>query len=141
MKDNTLQNTVDWFVEAVRNPTDKNKVVQIGVHVEEFSEMLASIGCNTAADEMSHAADLFKTGKIAYSELKIDRQELLDSLADQIVTACGIAQLFGMDIVGALNEVNRSNWSKFENGCAIFDENGKIKKGANYSKPNLKSFL
>lgn len=141
MKENTLQNTVDWFVEAVRNPTDKNKVVQIGVHVEEFSEMLASIGCKTAADEMSHAADFFKAGKIAYSELNIDRQELLDSLADQIVTACGIAQLFGMDIVGALNEVNRSNWSKFENGRAIFDENGKIKKGVNYSKPNLESFI
>ncbi len=141
MKDNTLQNTVDWFAEAVRTPTDKNKVVQIGVHIEEFSEMLASIGLAECADSMSHAADFFKAGQVSYSDLKIDRQELLDSLADQIVTSCGIAHLFGMDIIGALNEVNRSNWSKFENGRAIFDENGKIKKGVNYSKPKLESFI
>jgi hypothetical protein len=45
--------------------------------------------------------------------------------------------MFDMDIVGALREVNRSNYSKFVNGRAVFDENGKIKKGADYSKPDL----
>jgi hypothetical protein len=58
-------------------------------------------------------------------------------LADQIVTAVGIASMLDMDIVGALQEVNRSNYSKFVNGRAVFDENGKIKKGADYSKPDL----
>ena len=46
----------------------------------------------------------------------------------------------GMDIVGALDEVNRSNFSKFVNGKPVFDENGKIKKGANYKEPDLKRF-
>lgn len=47
----------------------------------------------------------------------------------------------GFDIVGALQEVNRSNWSKFENGEPIFDENGKIKKGPNYRPPDLSKFV
>ena len=133
----TLQHTVDWFREAVREPTDRNRVVQIGVHIEEFSEMLDAIGCAQPAKDMADAADMFKAGKIQFSDLKIDREELLDALADQIVTAAGIATLFGMDIVGALQEINRSNHSKFVDGRAVFDANGKIKKGDKYSKPDL----
>ncbi len=49
--------------------------------------------------------------------------------------------MFDMDIVGALQEVNRSNYSKFVNGRAVFDENGKIKKGPDYSKPDLTKFV
>jgi hypothetical protein len=49
--------------------------------------------------------------------------------------------MLDMDVLGALEEVNRSNFSKFENGKAVFDENGKITKGKNYSKPNLKPFV
>lgn len=133
----TLQHTVDWFREAVREPTDRNRVTQLGVHIEEFSEMLDAIGCTQPAKDMADAADFFKAGKIQISDLKINREELLDALADQIVTAAGIATLFGMDIVGALQEVNRSNHSKFVDGRAVFDENGKIKKGSAYFKPDL----
>lgn len=66
--------------------------------------------------------------------------ELLDSLCDQIVTAIGVAHMMGFDIESALNEVNRSNWSKFIDGKAVFDENGKIAKPDTYSKPDLTSF-
>jgi hypothetical protein len=39
----------------------------------------------------------------------------------------------------AVQEVNASNWSKFNyKGYPEFDENGKVKKGANYRQPNLK---
>ena len=65
----------------------------------------------------------------------------LDALADGIVTATGMAHMAGMDIVGALGEVNRSNWSKFEDGKPVFNENGKIAKGKDYSKPELKPYL
>ena len=133
----TLQQTVDWFREAVREPTDKNKVVQIGCHIEEFGEMLEAIGDQGLAKRMQGIAAEYKQGEVEYNKLVIDRKELLDSLADQIVTAVGIASMLEMDIVGALREVNRSNYSKFVNGRAVFDENGKIKKGADYSKPDL----
>ena len=43
--------------------------------------------------------------------------------------------------VKAFEEVHRSNMSKLENGKAIFREDGKILKGKNYFKPNLKQFI
>ena len=69
------------------------------------------------------------------------RRELLDALCDQIVTAVGVAYMLGMDIQGALNEVNRSNWSKFVDGKAVFNEQGKIAKSENYTPPQLVEFV
>jgi hypothetical protein len=67
-----------------------------------------------------------------------DRNGFLDSLADQIVTAVGVGHCAGMKTAAACVAVNSSNWSKFsENGYPLFDENGKIKKGPNYHKPDL----
>ena len=43
--------------------------------------------------------------------------------------------------VEAFKEVHRSNMSKLENGKAIFREDGKILKGKNYFRPNLKQFV
>lgn len=43
--------------------------------------------------------------------------------------------------VKAFEEVHKSNMSKLENGKAIFREDGKILKGKNYFRPNLKKFI
>ena len=65
----------------------------------------------------------------------------MDALCDQLVTICGVGYMLGFDMLGALAEVNRSNFSKFENGKPVFNEQGKIVKGKHYSKPDLKPFL
>ncbi len=70
-----------------------------------------------------------------------DRQELLDALADQIVTATGVGVFLGMNVPGALDEVNRSNYSKFENGEPVFNENKKVMKGKDYTPPDLSKFI
>lgn len=70
-----------------------------------------------------------------------DRTELLDALCDQIVTATGIGTFLGMNVPGALSEVNRSNYSKFVNGEPIFNENQKVMKGPDYTPPDLTSFI
>lgn len=49
--------------------------------------------------------------------------------------------MMGFDMVGALKEVNASNYSKFENGKPVFNEQGKIAKGKDYFKPNLTTYL
>ena len=41
----------------------------------------------------------------------------------------------------AFEEVHRSNMSKLENDKAIFRKDGKILKGKNYFRPNLKQFI
>lgn len=69
------------------------------------------------------------------------RVMLLDALADQIVTAVGIAHMLKMDIVSAMSEVNRSNFSKFVDDAPVFKEGGKIAKGPNYTGPDLSRFV
>jgi len=131
-----------WFELAVPEPTDKNRAVQLGVHFEEVGEMLQTLPTNHTClrDDLADIADDYKRRQ-GVSHEEPDRTELLDALCDQIVTAVGVAHMFGMDIEGALAEVTRSNYSKFVNGKPVFDANGKIAKPATYSKPELTPFL
>lgn len=92
----------------------------------------------TAENALKHLSKLLKQR----GELIIgDRLEFLDSIADQFVTGAGAAYLLNMDVVGALDEVNRSNFSKFVNGEPIFDDNLKIQKGPEYFKPDLSKYI
>lgn len=133
-----------WFELAKPEPTEKDQMVQIGCHFEEFSEMLTSIGFYKSCDTVNSVdviADHFKSGRVSNFSEDINKIELLDSLCDQIVTAIGVAHMLGFDIEGALNEVNNSNYSKFEDGKPVFNEQGKIAKGKDYFAPDLSEFV
>ena len=134
-----------WHKRARPNPTDKDFSVQLGCHFEEIVEMLDALSSASfiCADDL-HAAALALDGlainlKSGTYEVDIhDRKELLDSLADQIVTATGVGHCAGMRTSDACVAVNSSNWSKFDvNGYPLFDANGKVMKGPNYHKPDL----
>lgn len=138
----------NWFEVAVPEPTIEQACVQIGCHYEEVAEMLAVTGDSGAMSEVDVCARYYKSASKNYlSDLDLlaqsdsDMVELLDSLCDQIVTAIGVAHMLGMDIEGALDEVNRSNHSKFEDGKAVFNEQGKISKGKDYFAPDLAQYI
>lgn len=147
----TIRQINEWFKKATPNPDNKNLSVQLGCHLEELDEMLGRF--NGADDESRGAllylrtavkqiADEFKAGDLTVQVLTDDRIELLDGLCDQIVTAVGIANYLGMDIVNGLKEVADSNDSKFENGQPVRNEAGsKILKGKNYVAPDLRAFV
>lgn len=147
----TLRNTKQWFEEAVQHPTFKNFNVQLGCHIEEFLEMLDAIevtadGTSTVPYDWAalrgsakHVADALKSGELRINNF--DPFELLDGLVDQRVTAMGIMHMVGYDAEGATKEVDDSNFSKFVDGKAVFNENGKIAKGPSYFKPNLVPFM
>lgn len=140
-----LNRTQEWFAKAVPTPTAKNLVVQVSVHTEEFGEFLDElVGLDWATLEKIVAArtaiaNLTAHLRAVQPELGIrDREGLLDSLADQIVTAVGVGHMAGMKVPEALQRVNDSNWSKFDsNGNPIFSDKGKILKGEGYFKPDL----
>lgn len=141
-----LTETVNWFKVAKPEPTDKDKLIQTGCHFEEVCEHLEAMGCE--GGELGVMAYELKTYTKEQPDSVINKKlnefnnlDLLDALADQIVTAVGVAHMMGFDIIGALKEVNASNWSKFENGKAVTDENGKIIKGSGYFKPELDRFV
>ena len=68
--------------------------------------------------------------------------EVADALTDILVVTYGAGVAFGIDLDKCFKEVHRSNMSKLsEDGKPIYNEFGKVMKGPNYSKPNLKQFL
>lgn len=147
-----LQRTYDWFKAAKPQPTADDFIVQLGVHFEEVSECLASLTPECCESEhllakaysaLHEFADALKaTKKTGFSVFPRDAVEFLDSLGDQVVTAVGTAYMRDLKIVPAMQEINRSNWSKFdENGNPIFLENGKIGKSSSYSPPNLVPYI
>lgn len=142
-----ITQTKKWFEIAVPNPTSKNISTQIGCHLEEVAEMLETISSiykddakilASLHDAINYVADRIKQNGGIVAK---DRIGLLDSIADQIVTATGVGTFLGMNVPGALAEVNRSNYSKFEDGEPIFNENKKVMKGKDYTPPDLTPYI
>lgn len=142
-----IEQILDWFKAAVPNPTPENLCVQVGCHYEEIGEMADVLMDKGARNEMAYCSNIYKeTREIEKNFLSAvirsgDEVQLLDALCDQIVTAIGVGYMAGFDMAGALQEVIRSNASKFENGKPLFDENGKIRKGKDYTPPELAQFV
>lgn len=145
-----IKEIIEWFNAAKPNPTEKDKTTQIGAHFEEVSEMMYALSCNHTAGKTQEISEEFYISSAINKDVdglpielpKNWEIDLLDALCDQIVTAIGVGYMMGFDMVGALDEVNKSNWSKFdENGAPVFAENGKIAKADGYFKPDLAKFL
>ena len=68
--------------------------------------------------------------------------EVADALTDLLYVVYGAGHAFGIDLDKCFTEVQRSNLSKLDiDGKPIYNESGKVMKGPNYLKPNLKQFL
>ena len=73
-----------------------------------------------------------------------DLVEVADALGDMLYILCGTIIEHGMQdkIEEVFNEIQRSNMSKLgEDGKPIYREDGKVLKGPNYFKPDIKSIL
>ena len=69
-------------------------------------------------------------------------REVADALTDILYVTYGAGHAFGIDLDKCFLEVQRSNVSKLDqNGRPIYNDKGKVMKGPNYFKPNLKKFL
>ena len=74
--------------------------------------------------------------------MKRDIIEVADALTDILYVTYGAGHSFGIDLDKCFAEVQRSNMSKLDkNEKPIYNEDGKVLKGPNYFKPNLKKFL
>ena len=73
-----------------------------------------------------------------------DLIEIGDALGDMLYILCGtiIAHGFQDKIESIFDEIQRSNMSKLgKDGKPIFRKDGKVLKGPNYFKPDLKKIL
>ena len=145
----TIAQIKEWFDTAVPEPTARNFTTQLGCDLEEGVELLESLQGNTLEAEerlkvfiqqMHEFAESMKRGEISVSVK--NRVAFLDAVCDKIVTGTGLAAYEKMDIETALDVVNASNWSKFDEfGNPIFDENNKIIKSKHYFKPDLTTLV
>lgn len=134
-----------WFRRVKPRPTYEDLQTQLGCHFEEMAELVDEL----QVTDMNHklllgeTADLLDRIGMLLKEKQMlvrvqNRENFLKELCDTIVTAVGVAHCSDMAITSAMEEVSRSNWSKFdENGNPLYDKNGKVKKGHRYSAPDL----
>ena len=68
-------------------------------------------------------------------------KEIADALTDILYVTYGTGYAYGINLDKCFKEVQRANMSKLgEDGKPIYNEKGKVMKGPNYTKPNLKQF-
>ena len=73
---------------------------------------------------------------------KKDIVEIADALTDILYVTYGAGHAFGINLDICFDEVQNSNMSKLDKkGNPIYNELGKVMKGPNYFKPNLKKYL
>jgi len=74
---------------------------------------------------------------------KEDLVEVCDSIVDMFYVLAGFIVQHGIDnqFLDMFYEVHKSNMSKLENGKVLRRHDGKVMKGSEYFKPNLKKYL
>ena len=71
-----------------------------------------------------------------------DLLEVADALTDILYVTYGAGHAFGIDLDKCFQEVQKSNMSKLdEDGKPIYNDVGKVMKGAKYFKPDLTKFI
>ena len=88
--------------------------------------------------------DLIKEelGELTAAMENKDLLEVADALTDILYVTYGAGHAFGIDLDKCFQEVQNSNMSKLgKDGKPIYNNMGKVMKGPNYFKPNLKKFV
>ncbi len=118
---NKVKTFMDTYGQEVKNTPEfpDSKIVQLRIDLiqEELNELKEAINNN-------------------------DIIEVADALTDILYVTYGAGHSFGVDLDSCFNEVQNSNMSKLgDDGKPIYNESGKVMKGPNYFKPNIKKII
>ena len=118
---NDVKNFMETYSQEIKKKSEfpDNKIVKLRIDLiqEELDELKEAIKKN-------------------------DLVEVADALTDILYVTYGAGHSFGIDLDQCFGEVQRSNMSKLDvDGTPIYNENGKVMKGPNYFKPDLKQYL
>ena len=99
-----------------------------------FSHKLERLRWKMISEEYGEAFD--------ESEASNNPENMLKELADLVYVTYGYAATYGWDLDKAIRRVHKSNMSKLGlDGKPLKDPSGKVMKGPNYRKPNLKDLV
>ena len=119
---------VQLFHEAFNIGINHNPTVAV-------SEKIKELRFNLMKEENEEYLEAVKNNDIV---------EVADALGDMLYILCGTILTHGMQykITEVFEEIQRSNMSKLgQDGNPIYREDGKVMKGPNYFKPNIKAIL
>jgi predicted HAD superfamily Cof-like phosphohydrolase len=84
-------------------------------------------------EELNELEDAMKTKNL---------KEVADALTDILYVTYGAGYAYGIDLDQCFKEVQRANMSKLgKDGKPIYNDQGKVMKGPNYTKPDLSKFV
>ena len=124
-----------------------NPIEQVKEFAETFNiEYSDDMNINIDESTIDLRFRLMQEENLEYLEAAKNKDivEVADALGDILYILCGTILTHGLQhkIVEVFNEIQRSNMSKLDiNGKPVFREDGKILKGPNYFKPNIKEIL
>ncbi len=119
---------VQLFHEAFNIGINNNPTVAV-------SDKIKELRFNLMKEENEEYLEAVKNNDIV---------EVADALGDMLYILCGTILTHGMQhkITEVFEEIQRSNMSKLgQDGNPIYREDGKVMKGPNYFKPNIKAIL
>ena len=97
------------------------------------SDKINNLRINLIEEELKELKEAIKNG---------DLKETIDALTDILYVTYGAGHSFGVNLDECFEEVQKSNMSKLgTDGKPIYNEQGKVMKGPNYFKPDLKKYL
>ena len=134
MKDKTREDMVAEFHDAMGQPLNQEMYpnllrLRLRLLYEEMSEFRVE-----AEEAMSQ---LDKNGKVS----KQTKEHMLKELCDLMYVTSGFAVTFGLPLQPAFVRVHKSNMSKLVDGKPLLRDDGKVLKGPNYKKPDLKDLV
>ena len=116
----------------------------VKVFMEKFGQMVRTkpqfpddktmhLRLNLIKEELSELEEAMKTKNL---------KEVADALTDILYVTYGAGYAYGIDLDECFKEVQRANMSKLgEDGKPIYNEQGKVMKGPNYTEPDLSKFV
>ena len=106
---------------------------EIKTSADLSSEKINELRINLIKEELNELIEAVKDNNIL---------EVADALTDILYVTYGAGHAFGINLDRCFDEVQRSNMSKLDiKGRPIYNESGKVMKGPNYFKPDLKKII
>ena len=116
----------------------------VKIFMEKFGQMVRTKPQFPDDKTMELRLDLIKEelSELEDAMKKKDLKEVADALTDILYVTYGAGYAYGIDLDQCFKEVQRANMSKLgEDGKPIYNDQGKVMKGPNYTKPDLKKFI
>jgi hypothetical protein len=151
-----FMDAVRGFMQLAEQTTDKFNARQacmyVGLMLEEMSEAIAAISTGAItpsetmrlkdfADLMHQWAAEFKAGRQVGNILRCNHSDLIDAQFDAAWVSAAACFSTSIEAEGAFRHGTFTNLDKFRGGVCIKDENGKVRKPADWKAPDFEPYV